>query len=242
MSRTIKEIQLSQPIDVVSMMMDDFIYHNHFMRTDWEGEMVFFTEDSHGVEIYFMWSYTGGIFHTESWVKGLMGGEDSLAGLYHMSAKNDFAGKLNDLYRRLQTASGSDMRGGHIGTDPIHHDAGDHSNHQNWQKDTNWQQNSKGYTIPSTEQPRTVETYSNQRRTLPGQVTPENSALYLSFVALFLGMIIPWMGVIFAVIARKKARGTGLEKIIKILTTIAFFFIIARYSIMLIGLVFAALF
>ena len=35
MSRYIKEVELNQPIDVVSMVMEDFIYHNRFTRADW---------------------------------------------------------------------------------------------------------------------------------------------------------------------------------------------------------------
>ena len=35
MGRYSKDIQLEQPIDVVSMVMEDFVYHNRFSRTDW---------------------------------------------------------------------------------------------------------------------------------------------------------------------------------------------------------------
>ena len=41
MGRYIRDVELNQPIDVVSMVMEDFIYHNRFTRADWNGEMVF---------------------------------------------------------------------------------------------------------------------------------------------------------------------------------------------------------
>ena len=63
MGRYIKDIRLEQPIDVVSMVMDDFIYHNHFSRTDWNGEMVFFLKDRHNKERYLKWVYVDGQFH-----------------------------------------------------------------------------------------------------------------------------------------------------------------------------------
>lgn len=42
MGRYVKDVQLDKPIDVVSMVMDDFVYHNQFSRTDWNGEMVYY--------------------------------------------------------------------------------------------------------------------------------------------------------------------------------------------------------
>lgn len=70
MSRYINDVRLDQPIDVVSVLLEDFIYHNRFSRTDWNGEMVYRLKDSHGVERYMKWFYADGVFHVEAWLKG----------------------------------------------------------------------------------------------------------------------------------------------------------------------------
>ena len=71
MSRYINDVRLDQPIDVVSVLLEDFIYHNRFSRTDWNGEMVYRLKDSHGVERYMKWFYADGVFHVEAWLNRL---------------------------------------------------------------------------------------------------------------------------------------------------------------------------
>ncbi|MGN0425846.1 MAG: hypothetical protein ACI4FY_11060 [Acetatifactor sp.] len=237
MSRTIKEIQLDQPIDVVSMVMDDFIYHNHFMRTDWEGEMVFSAEDSHGGMKYFKWSYAGGMFRAESWVKGPMGGEDSLSGVYQGATKRAFAKDLDALYLRLKTEAGSNLSGGHIGTDPLHHSDAGHSNHENWTKDTVWQKDADRYQDQSTQQSwnerTTVSDYyaGSAPRTdnrLPGT---DPRVLQLCIFAIIAGLFIPVAGLIIAVIAKSRAKGTGSEHTVNVLVTIVFIIVGLRFLI-----------
>lgn len=237
MSRTIKEIQLDQPIDVVSMVMDDFIYHNHFMRTDWEGEMVFSAEDSHGGTKYFKWSYAGGMFRAESWVKGPMGGEDSLSGVFQGATKRAFSRELDALYLRLKTESGSNMSGGHIGSDPLHHEDEVHSNHQNWTQDTLWQQDADRYPEQVPQQGRnTSYTVTDQYETGAPRTRNRSSGgnpvpLQLCIYGIIAGMFIPVAGLILAVIAKARAKGTDSEHTVNVLVTIIFFIVGVRFLI-----------
>ena len=80
MGRYIREIKLSQPIDVVSMLVEDYVYHHRFQRNDWNGEMVYYMKDKHGKERYMKWDYTNGVFHVEAWLKDAFGGEADLKG------------------------------------------------------------------------------------------------------------------------------------------------------------------
>ena len=232
-SRTIREIQLDQPIDVVSMVMDDFIYHNHFMRTDWEGEMVFSAEDSHGGVKYFKWSYAGGLFRAESWIKGPMGGEDSLSGVYQGATKRAFAKDLDALYLRLKTEAGSSLSGGHIGTDPLHHADAGHSNHENWTRDTVWQQDADQYQDQTMQQARDEQPifsdYDEGRDNRLSGTDPR--ALQLCIFAIIAGMFIPVAGLIIAVIAKSRAKGTGSEHTVNVLVTIVFFIVGVRFLI-----------
>lgn len=240
MSRTVKEVQLDQPLDVVSMMMDDFIYHNHFMRTDWQGEMVFSSEDSNKGVKYFKWSYAGGLLRTEAWVKGAFGGEDGLVGLYQGALKRQFAADLEQLYRELSSASDAQFEGGHIGSDPLHHGNGVYSNHESWAQDTMWQQS--GYD-------RTAEDYEQQESRgqddfgtafQPGSYSEEYSGgrsigrpdpkiLQLCLMAVVMGLFIPIAGLIIAVIAKARAKGTESEHTANVLCRIAFIIIMIRF-------------
>lgn len=167
MGRYIKDIRLEQPIDVVSMVMDDFIYHNHFSRTDWNGEMVFFLKDRHNKERYLKWVYVDGQFHVEAWLKNAMGGETDLDGVGGGASRKEFRASLDGLIETLKkTASGS-LAGGHIGSDPLHHDSGYVDNHDAWKQDTRWQQD-------STEQTKSASRQGGQNRT-PQPAGQQNS-------------------------------------------------------------------
>lgn len=46
MARYIEDKEINQPLDVVSMVVEDYIYHNRFTRTDWQGEPVYRCTDA----------------------------------------------------------------------------------------------------------------------------------------------------------------------------------------------------
>lgn len=142
MGRYSKDIQLEQPIDVVSMVMEDFIYHNRFSRTDWNGEMVYYLKDRHKRERYMKWVYVDGRFHVEAWLKNAMGGEMDLDGLGGGASRREFRAGIDGLIETLKKTAAGSLAGGHIGSDPLHHDSGHADNHTVWKEDTKWQQNS----------------------------------------------------------------------------------------------------
>ncbi|MGN0431950.1 MAG: hypothetical protein ACI4EQ_06290 [Lachnospiraceae bacterium] len=81
MARYIQDVPLNQPLDVVSEIMENYIYRNRYFRTDWQGEPVYLSTDSaEGGERYFKWSYTNGTMHIEAWMKGSFGKESDLSG------------------------------------------------------------------------------------------------------------------------------------------------------------------
>ncbi|MBQ9134932.1 MAG: hypothetical protein IJX66_02415, partial [Lachnospiraceae bacterium] len=81
MARYIQDVPLNQPLDVVSEIMENYIYRNRYFRTDWQGEPVYLSADSaEGGERYFKWNYTNGIIHIEAWMKGAFGKEADLSG------------------------------------------------------------------------------------------------------------------------------------------------------------------
>lgn len=140
MGRYIKDLELNKPIDIVSMVMDDFTYHNSLVRTDWNGEMVFGTKDRLGKEIFIKWSYAAGMFHIEAWSKGAFGGESGISG-------SPVKAEIDKLLRRLEIQNANQqVAGGHIGSDPIHHDTHHKTNHQEWKQDTKWQTDSNDNT------------------------------------------------------------------------------------------------
>lgn len=121
MSRYIQEIKLGQPIDVVSMIMEDYVYHYRFRRNDWNGEMVYYMKDKHDKECYMKWSYTNGVFHLEAWLKNAFGSESDLKGFGSSASKNEFRRSLETLIATLKRQKPSSISSGHVGSDPLHH-------------------------------------------------------------------------------------------------------------------------
>lgn len=81
MARYIQDVPLNQPLDVVSEIMENYIYRNRYFRTDWQGEPVYLSTDSaEGGERYLKWNYTNGVLHIEAWMKGTFGKETDLSG------------------------------------------------------------------------------------------------------------------------------------------------------------------
>lgn len=205
MGRFIKEIQLNQPIDVVSMVMDDFVYHNHFFRTDWNGEMVFGVKDKHGKDWYLKWSYTAGVFHLEAWIKGVFGGEAGLGG----SSGRVYRRELHQLLSRIHGQSSDKIAGGHVGSDPLHHE-GDDKNHEIWRQDTTWQGKDNVGTLIRDVNDAAKKTQNTGI-----------SAVILAALAIFCALQFPIVSLILLGISRKKAKSTGLYNVIKIMNIVA---------------------
>lgn len=241
MGRYIKDIQLEQPIDVVSMVMDDFIYHNHFTRTDWNGEMVFYLKDSHKKERYMKWVYVDGKFHVEAWLKTSLGGEMDLDGVGGGASRKEFRAGIDGLIETLKKTAAGSIAGGHIGSDPLHHGDGHADNHDRWKADTQWQQGQGTHSqsmnrtqsagqqgVPYQPQPAggrqgmaggTVHNSGNTPRSVRD---PEaNTALIYAVLALLFGWSFFIVGIVFIVLAKKKVEYSSHPGAVKILCIIA---------------------
>lgn len=119
MARYIEDVKIDQPLDVVSMAMEDFIYHSRFTRTDWQGEPVYCCKDGANKERYMKWAYTNGVFHIEAWLKNAFGKETNLNG--GSRSKREYRESIERLIRTLRTHSGNAFAGSYIGHDPIQH-------------------------------------------------------------------------------------------------------------------------
>lgn len=117
MGRYIQDAHINQPIDVVSMTMEDYIYHNRYIRTDWNGEPVYQCVDVSGKDRYLKWSYINGTLHLEAWVKGVFGEEADLNGIG--KEKKEYKDSIEKLIVKLRTHSGKMPDAGYIGHDPI---------------------------------------------------------------------------------------------------------------------------
>ncbi|MCM1057276.1 MAG: hypothetical protein NC517_06695 [Firmicutes bacterium] len=248
MSRYIKDIQLEQPIDVVSIVMDDFIYHNHFSRTDWNGEMVFYLKDRHNKERYLKWVYVDGQFHVEAWLKNAMGGEMDLDGVGGGASRKEFRESIDGLIETLKKTAAGSLAGGHIGSDPLHHDGGNGADHDTWRQDTKWQQGvSEQSGRTASQAGQTQGTYKQQSQTPPsgqwntGQyqgnasapvqtgenrrgraVDPEaNSAMIYAILALIFGWALPVFGIIFVIMSFRKQEYSSNPKRDKTLCIVA---------------------
>lgn len=199
MSRYIREFQLDKPIDVVSLVMDDYVYHNRLIRTDWNGEMVFASQDGAGSKCYMKWSYTAGVFHLEAWVRGMMGGERNPDGM-GAGGKN-FRKSLQRLEQQLKEHC-DHVPTGYIGADTLVHE----KNHVDDSPEARYK-GSEGYD------------YSYPKK---GKLD-YNAALVLGIIAIFL-CTIPMVGFFMVLFIMKICKGiskTGPERTIFVLLRIA---------------------
>lgn len=120
MARYIQDAGIDQPYDVVSMTMEDYIYHNHFTRTDWQGEPVYGSKAADGKERFLKWSYSCGILHIEAWLKNAFGNETDLDGAG--KTKAEYKRSLEKLVQDLRNHSGEMFESGYIGHDPMQHE------------------------------------------------------------------------------------------------------------------------
>ena len=94
---------LNKPDDFVQFIMNDFLQKNQFEMSDWKGEAVFRAGDAmvEGFK-YLKWTYNGGVFHLEAWLKGMGGGEMDLDGFVGTLQKKPYKDSLEQLFAALQ--------------------------------------------------------------------------------------------------------------------------------------------
>ncbi len=213
MGRYIKDIELDQPIDVVSLVMEDYIYHNHFSRTDWNGEMVFYLQDSHGGERYLKWSYAGGVYHVEAWLKGPFGKEMDLDGVGGGASRKEFRESMDRLAAQLKSQQASAIAGGHVGSDPLHHSADYQAEHRAWREaQAGW----RGQEVPGRQK-------APYRQNAPYSQTPGtgwqgrsgswnfsgNQGMGMGVLAIIMGIFFPVFGMVCGVVGMRRYQGTG---------------------------------
>ncbi len=213
MARYIKDVDVRQPIDVISILIEDYIYHNHFTRSDWNGEMVYAGKDNHGKMRFFKWTYVNSVLHVEAWIKGAFGGEKSIA--TGGGSKAEYRESLERLFHRLRGHSGNVEIGDYVGHDPMNH---------------------------STPQPvyKQKPIYTTPKSVYTGDTTPTQrssagqSALMLSVVAVIFGFMVPLFGLIMGIIAKKRLEQEELDerhrKQVRLLSTLAIVFSIMSFA------------
>lgn len=216
MGRFVKDVELNQPIDVVSMVMEDYIYHNRFSRTDWNGEMVFYLKDAHGKDRYLKWSYAGGVFHVEAWLKGPFGNEMDLDGTGGGASRREYRQSMEALISELKREKAEKIAGGHVGSDPLHHQEDYESEHGAWQQDTKWQQDVE-------EQPGNAWQQDSAGMSGRRNANTNAAGLILGIFAIIFSAQMPVIGLVLAIWGLKKGqqRFAGAGRALKILCWVA---------------------
>lgn len=205
MGRYVKDIQLDKPIDVVSMVMDDFVYHNQFSRTDWNGEMVYYLKDGHGGDRYMKWSYAAGELHVEAWLKNPFGGEMDLDGVGGGASRREYKKSMDELIRRLVN-TGDQLSSGHVGSDPLHHDNSHHVGRHISARMAGQGMAGQGTTTPK----------ASAGREGTGQV-----ALFWAILAIMFAWSVPILGLIFAIVALRKQGESSRQVLVRWIAIIA---------------------
>lgn len=228
MARHIEDVTLNQPIDVVSMVMEDYVYHHHFSRSDWQGEPVYQATDSHGKDWYMNYHYANGVFHMEAWLKGPFGDEMDLSGIGGGKSRQEFRESIDNLLQKLRSHSGN-AAAGHIGQDPVQHHtapqpapsspAASNPSQAPYQPSASTYAGGQQapYQSPMAPNPNGQLPYQPQSNGLPfnpyaptDNSLAANSAFGLGIAALVLSFIFPVLGIIFACISMGNAK-TGME-------------------------------
>lgn len=209
MGRYVKDVQLDKPIDVVSMVMDDFVYHNQFSRTDWNGEMVYYLKDRHGGDRYMKWSYAAGELHVEAWLKNPFGGEMDLDGVGGAS-RREYKKSMDELIRRLVN-TGDQLSSGHVGSDPLHHDNSHHVGRHMSARMAGQATAGQRVTGQATAAPG-----SSAGREGTGQV-----ALFWAILAIMFAWSVPILGLIFAIVALRKQGESSRQVLVRWIAIIA---------------------
>ena len=103
MARFTRDLVLNKPDDFVQFIMNDFLQKNQFEMSDWKGEAAYRAGDAmvEGFK-YLKWSYNGGVFHLEAWLKSVGGGEMDLDGFVGTLQKKPYRASLEQLFAALQ--------------------------------------------------------------------------------------------------------------------------------------------
>lgn len=103
MARYVRDITLNKPDDFVAFIVNDYLQKNKFVMSDWNGEPAYRAGDAmvEGFK-YLKWSYAGGVFHLEAWLKGTAGGEWDLDGVVGIAMKKPYKNSLEQLFDALQ--------------------------------------------------------------------------------------------------------------------------------------------
>lgn len=195
MARYIEDAGINQPFDVVSMVMEDYIYHNRFFRGDWEGEPVYQCTDGHGKTRYLKWNYASGILHMEAWLKSPFGNEMNLNALGAGRSGKEYKESIDRLTQNLRNHTGN-IHTGSIGQDPLHHQP-------SGQYTTQPQQPTGG--MPSTVSPSSVPVVVRPSCEYGAPVN-SSSGMILGILGLVFAFFIPLFGIIFSVIGLRKCR------------------------------------
>lgn len=184
MARYVKELTLNKPDDFVAFIVNDYLQKNRFEMSDWKGEPAYRAGDGlvEGYK-YLKWSYAGGVFHIEAWLKGTAGGEWDLDGVVGIAMKKPYKSSLEQLFQALQqeipAQPGDATQNGSIPP-----------------------QGNEGKRGP---QPIPVRTVDNT-----GAAT---IALVLGILSVIIGLFVPLIGVILGIIGISQARmGSGSSK------------------------------
>lgn len=200
MARYIQDIKLDQPIDVVSMIVEDYVYHHRFIRNDWNGEMVYYMKDKHGKERYMKWDYTNGVFHLEAWLKSVFGGEEDLKGFGSTASKNEFRRSLELLVSTVRRQKPSTIFSGHVGSDPLHHTSNHAAEHRAQRQG---QQMSFG-SMPGDSRSSGTARRTSSRTT--GNISDTGNLIYAILAIVFSS--IPVIGLIMAINCLKRNKGS----------------------------------
>ena len=203
MARYVKDITLNKPDDFVAFIVNDYLQKNKFVMSDWNGEPAYRAGDGvvEGYK-YLKWSYAGGVFHLEAWLKGTAGGEWDLDGFVGIAMKKPYKSSLEQLFDVLQqqipqqnTASaqnGAAPQGG-----PVQ------------------QGNVPPQSAPGAQ--GSVPPQGNYGQPIPVRTTDNTGAatiaLVLGILSVALGIFVPLLGVILGIIGITQARmGSGSSK------------------------------
>lgn len=222
MARYIQDAGIDQPYDVVSMTMEDYIYHNHFTRTDWQGEPVYGSKAADGKERFLKWSYSCGILHIEAWLKNAFGNETDLDGAG--KSKAEYKRSLEKLVQDLRNHSGEMFESGYIGHDPMQHEESETSDA--WTQTGSgtgdaWTQPDQGADSGRAQTDTAQPAWSEQHPTYQAPIdfgTTGAGAIGkflnptgpgLGIAALLCSFLIPAFGIAFGVIGMRRYKTTG---------------------------------
>ena len=216
MARYIEDVGIDQPFDVVSMTMEDYIYHNHFIRTDWQGEPVYGSRTADGKERFLKWSYSCGILHIEAWLKNAFGNETDLDGAG--KSKAEYKRSLEKLVQDLRNHSGEMFESGYIGHDPLQHGESEQKADSGWTQteqkaDSGWTQAERETDAaqpawseqhPTYQRPISIGTGSG---TVGKFLNPTGPGLGVA--ALLLSLFIPTIGIVIGIMGIQRYKMTG---------------------------------